>query len=181
MAAAPQAQAKAPSTADALSSSFLSSQEAASPTLSKEDQPWPDLYDSPHVTTLSREQLEGLLEGNSTAVSTNGSSASWLLVVYAPWCPHCQALEAALLRTAEALAESEGGRTLVAKFRGDRQERPFVAEKLDVKSFPSIFMLRPDQPLPSGASLAVGSARLIKKVSERRDVDSLLRWAEALQ
>ena len=48
-------------------------------------------------------------------------STTWLLVVYAPWCPHCQALQPALEGLAHQLAEREGEgqapRVRVAKFR----------------------------------------------------------------
>ena len=79
------------------------------------------LWEAPRVI----EALEGTNDDNST-----------LLVVYAPWCKYCQAMEDAF----EDLAASPPANVTVAKLRGDAV-RDFVEEKLMTKSFPSIYFI----------------------------------------
>lgn len=145
----------------------------------------PDLFQDPSVVALSRAHLEKLVEGD---VEMRGEKA-WLLVLYAPWCPFCQAMEASLLEVARSL---HGSDVAVAKFRADLDDRQFCVENLQLKSFPTILflpkVLQPSSEEPSVVKVKGSSARIegggrgvIKRISERRDVKSLLLWVEALR
>merc|ERR1712060_284480 len=57
--------------------------------------------------------VEATAEGLPDLLADGGA----LLVVYAPWCPFCQAMEEGLEGAAEALSAEDGVRTL--KLRGD--------------------------------------------------------------
>jgi len=85
-----------------------------------------------------------------------------LLVVYAPWCPFCQAMEAQLTRLAAA-APALGMQ--VAKLRGDT-EREFVRTQLATASFPTILAF-------AGAS---DGLRFSKHASEERSAEQLLAF-----
>jgi thiol-disulfide isomerase/thioredoxin len=63
-----------------------------------------------------------------------GSEGTSVMVVYAPWCQFCQAMEASY----DALAaEMEASGIVVAKYRGD-EDRDYVATEFNVKAFPTI-------------------------------------------
>lgn len=62
------------------------------------------------------------------------SDETSVMVVYAPWCQFCQAMEESYDKLA---AEMEGKGIVVAKYRGD-EDRDYVANEFDVKSFPTI-------------------------------------------
>lgn len=63
----------------------------------------------------------------------NGGSVDALMVVYAPWCAFCQALEPAF----EALAAELPKDAVLGKLRGDTR-REFVQREFGVSSFPTI-------------------------------------------
>lgn len=81
------------------------------------------------------------------------------LVVYAPWCPFCQAMEDGYEGAAKQLADLG---VTVAKFRGD-EKRAEIKEQLGVESFPSIYAIGAD-----------GAA--VKYDSEQRDTESLVAF-----
>jgi len=80
-----------------------------------------------------------------------------IMVVYAPWCQFCQAMEDEY----EKLAGELDG-MVVTKFRGD-EEREFVSAEFDVKSFPTILVKK--------------GGKLTKYESEDRDVAALKAFA----
>ena len=82
-----------------------------------------------------------------------------VLVVYAPWCPYCQALEAEFARLPAAIAPLP-----VCKFRGDTC-REYTRDRLQVAAFPTILFLlakdgelikheSPDEQRTTSAALA---------------------------
>lgn len=119
-----------------------------------------DIFDHPAIVNLSRADIEKL------ALSNEPREESWLVVLYAPWCPYCQAMEAAYQEVAETLA---GSGVRVGKFQADKDQKEFAKAQLQLKSFPTIHFL------------PKGSTTIVKRASERRDVFSLLTWVNALK
>ena len=78
------------------------------------------------------------------------------IVIYAPWCPFCQAMEGDYEKLANEL--SKKGIT-VAKYRGDT-DREFVTSQFNVEAFPTINIVTKDG--------------LVKYDSEERSVENLL-------
>ena len=107
-----------------------------------------DLWDtSKTVTTLgSQAEVEELQKGGKDAV----------VVVYAPWCQFCQAMEGEV----DKLAEASG--MPVYKFRGD-EEREYVKANMNTESFPTVNLL--------------SDGKFIKYESEDRSVDALKAFA----
>merc|ERR1719454_1554448 len=91
-----------------------------------------------------------------TALKGAGKEA--VVVVYAPWCQFCQAMEDEYSK----LAEASGLPTY--KFRGDEQ-REFVEATMNTKSFPTINKLTAD-------------GTLTKYESEDRSVDAMVAFAK---
>ncbi|KAK3127132.1 hypothetical protein QOZ80_7AG0568720 [Eleusine coracana subsp. coracana] len=118
-----------------------------------------DIFQSQAVVPLTRPGIENLLRLESR-------SEPWLVVLYAPWCPFCQAMEASYVELAEKLA---GSGVKVAKFRADGEQKPFAQAELQLQSFPTVLLF------PSR------TARPIKYPSEKRDVDSLLAFVNSLR
>ncbi|XP_042028236.1 5'-adenylylsulfate reductase 3, chloroplastic-like [Salvia splendens] len=121
--------------------------------------PHSDLFSSNNVVSLSRRGIENLLK-------LEKRSEAWVVVVYAPWCRFCQAMEESYVELGEKLA---GSGVKVAKFRGDGGEKAFAQEQLQLGSFPTVLLF------PKHAS------RPVKYPSEKRDVDSLLAFVNALE
>ena len=90
-----------------------------------------------------------------TALQADGKDA--VVVVYAPWCQFCQAMEGEY----EKLAEASG--LPVYKFRGD-EERAYVEENLNTKSFPTINYL--------------SGGKAVKYDSEDRSVEAMATFAK---
>ncbi|WZZ34672.1 hypothetical protein YC2023_018073 [Brassica napus] len=82
----------------------------------------------------------------------------WIVVLYAPWCPFFQAMEASYTELADKLARSG---VKVVKFRADGDQKEFAKQELQLGSFPTILVFPKN------------SSRPIKYPSEKRDVDSL--------
>ncbi|KAG6416488.1 hypothetical protein SASPL_123918 [Salvia splendens] len=118
-----------------------------------------DLFESKSVVKLSRRGIENL-------VKLEKRSEAWVVVVYAPWCRFCQAMEESYVELAEKLG---GSGVKVAKFRGDGEEKAFAQEQLQLGSFPTVLLF------PKHGS------RPVKYPSEKRDVDSLLSFVNALE
>ncbi|KAK3125109.1 hypothetical protein QOZ80_7BG0600080 [Eleusine coracana subsp. coracana] len=118
-----------------------------------------DIFQSQAVFSLTRTGIENLLRLESR-------SEPWLVVLYAPWCSFCQAMEASYVELAEKLA---GSGVKVAKFRADGEQKPFAQAELQLQSFPTVLLF------PSR------TARPIKYPSEKRDVDSLLAFVNSLR
>jgi len=90
------------------------------------------------------------------ALTSSGKEA--VVVVYAPWCQFCQAMEEEYAK----LGEASGLPTY--KFRGDEQ-REFVEAEMNTKSFPTINYLSP-------------SGELIKYESEDRSVEAMTAFVK---
>ncbi|KAL1567753.1 aspartic proteinase precursor [Salvia divinorum] len=121
--------------------------------------PVADLFTSENVVSLSQQGVENLLK-------LENRQEAWLVVLYAPWCQYCQAMESSYVELAEALA---GSGVKVAKFRADGEEKAFAQQQLQLGTFPTIVFF-PKRSL-----------RPIKYPSENRDVGSLMAFVNALQ
>jgi len=115
-----------------------------------------DLWIEGKVAAVSKPQAEALAAGKR--------DKDTIMVLYAPWCTFCQALEPSFSALADQLA---GTSVAVAKYQAD-VDREFSTEKLGLKTFPTIVYL------PKGRS------DFIKFPSERRDVDTLKMWVKSL-
>ena len=91
-----------------------------------------------------------------TALKASGKEA--VVVVYAPWCQFCQAMEDEYSKLADATGLP------VYKFRGDEQ-RDFVQKEMNTQSFPTINFISTD-----------GAAT--KYESEDRSVDAMAAFAK---
>ncbi|KAK3287359.1 hypothetical protein CYMTET_5129 [Cymbomonas tetramitiformis] len=111
-----------------------------------------DLWESGKVTAVeSQDDLMALKNGDSKSV----------VVVYAPWCQFCQAMEDEY----ETLAANLSAKGItVAKYRGD-EERDFVSAEFNVESFPTINV--------------VSGGTATKYESEERDATSLAAFVES--
>ncbi|RWR88475.1 adenosine 5' phosphosulfate reductase [Cinnamomum micranthum f. kanehirae] len=117
-----------------------------------------DIFNTQNIVNLSRPGIENLarLENRKEA---------WLVVLYAPWCQFCQGMEASYVELAARLS---GSGIKVGKFRADGDQKAFAKNELQLGSFPTILFF------PKHAS------QPIKYPSEKRDVDSLLAFVNAL-
>ncbi|CAN4083783.1 unnamed protein product [Withania somnifera] len=118
-----------------------------------------DIFDTKDIVTLSRPGVENLLK-------LEDRRESWLVVLYAPWCQFCQAMEGSYVELAEKLA---GSGVKVGKFRADGEQKAFAKEELQLGSFPTILFFPKHSSKP------------IEYPSEKRDVDSLLAFVNALR
>ena len=87
-----------------------------------------------------------------------GSNKDGVVVVYAPWCKFCQALEPQF----EELAKGLNG-VMVAKYRGD-EDRDFVKAKYNTNSFPTINVIK--------------GGKVIKYESEDRSVAAMKKFVQ---
>ncbi|KAK6283547.1 hypothetical protein POUND7_002499 [Theobroma cacao] len=118
-----------------------------------------DIFNSQSLVTLSRTGIENLAR-------LENRKEPWLVVLYAPWCPFCQAMEESYVELAEKLA---GSGVKVAKFRADGEQKEYAQTELQLGSFPTILFFPKH------------SSRPIKYASEKRDVDSLMAFINALR
>merc|ERR1712070_1155722 len=94
------------------------------------------------------------IETEEAALDLKNSADKSIMVVYAPWCQFCQAMEPEF----EKLAAELGDKVQVSKFRGD-EVRDFVTGEFNTASFPTINI--------------VGGGEAIKYDSEVRDAETL--------
>uniref|UniRef100_A0A5B7AMW1 adenylyl-sulfate reductase (glutathione) n=1 Tax=Davidia involucrata TaxID=16924 RepID=A0A5B7AMW1_DAVIN len=118
-----------------------------------------DIFNSQNMIALSRTGIENL-------VRLGNRSEPWLVVLYAPWCRFCQAMEGSYVELAEKLA---GSGVKVGKFRADGDQKAFAERELQLESFPTILFFPKH------------SSRPIKYPSEKRDVNSLMAFVNALR
>ncbi|GMH05298.1 hypothetical protein Nepgr_007138 [Nepenthes gracilis] len=118
-----------------------------------------DIFESQNLVTLNRGGIENLLR-------LEDRREPWLLVLYAPWCRFCQAMEGSYVEVAEKLA---GTGVKVGKFRADGEQKTFAEQELQLESFPTILFFPKH------------SSRPIKYPSEKRDVDSLMAFVNAFR
>ncbi|GFZ03240.1 APS reductase 3 [Actinidia rufa] len=119
----------------------------------------PDIFDTQNVVTLSRAGIENLLK-------LDDRREPWVVVLYAPWCQFCQAMEGSYVELADKLA---GTGVKVGKFQADGEQKTFAQQELQLGSFPTILFFPKH------------SSRPIKYPSEKRDVDSLMAFVNALR
>ncbi|CAJ1967075.1 unnamed protein product [Cylindrotheca closterium] len=100
------------------------------------------------------------LETTDAAIEVKSSGKPSVMVVYAPWCQFSQKMEEEF----EKFAEEVGGDVDIYSFRGD-EERDFVQENLNTKSFPTVNVIKPD-----------GTA--VKYESEVRTVDAFKKFMD---
>ncbi|OMO64817.1 Thioredoxin-independent 5'-adenylylsulfate reductase [Corchorus olitorius] len=118
-----------------------------------------DLFNSQNLVTLSRAGIENLAKlGNR--------KEPWLVVLYAPWCQFCQGMEESYVQLADKLA---GSGVKVAKFRADGDQKEYAKKELQLGSFPTILFFPKHSSKP------------VKYASEKRDVDSLMAFINALR
>ncbi|KAH8968907.1 hypothetical protein BDL97_02G007300 [Sphagnum fallax] len=86
-----------------------------------------DLFGSSRVMQLNLDEIDTL--------ATSHRSKPWLVVLYAPWCTHCQAMEPAFNMVAQRLQHSD---VFVAKFQADGDNKPYAKQYLQLESFPTI-------------------------------------------
>ncbi|KAK2644511.1 hypothetical protein Ddye_019706 [Dipteronia dyeriana] len=118
-----------------------------------------DIFNSQNLVTLSRTGIENLAR-------LENRQEPWLVVLYAPWCQFCQAMEGSYVELADKLA---GSGVKVGKFRADGDEKEYAKRELQLGSFPTILFF------PKHSSKA------IKYPAEKRDADSLLAFVNALK
>ncbi|KAM7525239.1 hypothetical protein LguiA_015141 [Lonicera macranthoides] len=118
-----------------------------------------DIFDTKNVVALSRTGVENL-------VKMVDRKEPWLVVLYAPWCGFCQAMEESYVELAEKLA---GSGVKVGKFRADGDQKAFAQQELQLESFPTILFFPKN------------SSRPIKYPTEKRDIDSLMAFVSALR
>ncbi|XP_074327152.1 5'-adenylylsulfate reductase 3, chloroplastic-like [Apium graveolens] len=118
-----------------------------------------DIFNSQHVVSLTRPGIENLIK-------LEDRREPWLVVLYAPWCRFCQAMEGSYVELAEKLA---GTGVKVAKFQADGEQKAFAERELQLGSFPTI-LFYPKH-----------SSRAVKYPSEKRDVESLLAFVNTLR
>ncbi|EPS73750.1 adenylyl-sulfate reductase, partial [Genlisea aurea] len=121
----------------------------------------PDLFETQNVVRLSRQGIENLLK----LKEGGGRREPWLVVLYAPWCQFCQAMEGSYLEVGRELV---GRGVKVGKFRADGEEKGFAQKELQLGSYPTLLFFPKH------------SARPIKYPSEKRDVASLMAFVKAL-
>ncbi|XP_050288534.1 5'-adenylylsulfate reductase 3, chloroplastic-like [Quercus robur] len=118
----------------------------------------PDIFNTQNLVTLNRTGIENLAR-------LEDRKEPWIVVLYAPWCQFCQAMEASYVELAEKLA---GSGVKVGKFRADGDQE-YAQRELQLGSFPTILFFPKH------------SSRPIKYPSENRDVDSLMAFVNALR
>ncbi|OVA03389.1 Phosphoadenosine phosphosulfate reductase [Macleaya cordata] len=118
-----------------------------------------DIFSSESVVSLSRAGIENLAK-------LENRREPWLVVLYAPWCRFCQAMEGSYVELAEKL---KGSGVKVGKFRADGEQKAFAQKELQMGSFPTILFFPKHSSQP------------IKYPSEKRDVDSLMAFVSALR
>lgn len=118
-----------------------------------------DLFESENLVTLSRAGIENLLR-------LEDRREPWIVVLYAPWCQFCKGMEASYVELADKLA---GSGVKVGKFQADGDQKEFAKSELQLGSFPTILFFPKHTAQP------------IKYPTEKRDVDSLLAFVNALR
>ncbi|XP_044461355.1 5'-adenylylsulfate reductase 1, chloroplastic-like isoform X2 [Mangifera indica] len=118
-----------------------------------------DIFNSQNLVNLTRIGVENLAR-------MSNRQEPWIVVLYAPWCQFCQAMEGSYVELADKLA---GSGVKVGKFRADGDQKEYAKQELQLGSFPTILFF------PKHAS------KPIKYTSEKRDVDSLMAFVNALR
>eukprot|EP00199_Chlamydomonas_sp_CCMP681_P002201 CAMPEP_0119105216 /NCGR_PEP_ID=MMETSP1180-20130426/3246_1 /TAXON_ID=3052 ORGANISM="Chlamydomonas cf sp, Strain CCMP681" /NCGR_SAMPLE_ID=MMETSP1180 /ASSEMBLY_ACC=CAM_ASM_000741 /LENGTH=416 /DNA_ID=CAMNT_0007090221 /DNA_START=33 /DNA_END=1283 /DNA_ORIENTATION=+ len=115
-----------------------------------------DLWVDGQVAALSKAQVQDIAAGKR--------DKDIVAVLYAPWCPFCQAMEGSWTELADSL---KGSSVTVAKYQADT-DKDFATEQLGLKTFPTIVFF------PKGRS------GFVKYPSERRDAETLRMWVRSM-
>ncbi|OVA07814.1 Phosphoadenosine phosphosulfate reductase [Macleaya cordata] len=118
-----------------------------------------DIFNSENLVSLTRAGIENLAK-------LENRREPWVVVLYAPWCQFCQGMEASYVELGEKLKESG---VKVGKFRADGEQKEYAKQELQLGSFPTILFFPKHSSQP------------IKYPSEKRDVDSLMAFVNALR
>jgi adenylyl-sulfate reductase (glutathione) len=86
-----------------------------------------------------------------------------MVVLYAPWCQFCQGLEATYAEVAE---DATSDTLRVAKYQADVDKE--YAQSIGLTTYPTILFM------------PAGSDKIVKYTSDRRTVESLQMWSNAL-
>ncbi|KAG2688321.1 hypothetical protein I3760_09G090000 [Carya illinoinensis] len=119
----------------------------------------PDIFNNQNLVTLGRTGIENLAR-------LENRKETWIVVLYAPWCTFCQAMEASYIELAEKM---KGTGVKVGKFRADGEHKEYAKRELQLGSFPTILCF------------PKGTCRPIKYPSEKRDAESLMAFVNALR
>ena len=101
------------------------------------------------------------IASNDEALDIIKSGKEAIIAVYAPWCQFCQGMEEEFAKYAESTGLP------VYKFRGD-EEREFVGENLNTKSFPTVNFVKAD-----------GS--VVKYESEERKAEDFAKFEKSFE
>ena len=89
-----------------------------------------DIFTGGAVAAMTREEIEALNDEDVHEETT-------LAVLYAPWCPFCQAMQDGFEAAAERLAPKG---VKVTKFRADGDQKEWCKETLSLASFPTVLL-----------------------------------------
>jgi adenylyl-sulfate reductase (glutathione) len=120
--------------------------------------------DTSAIKVETRESMQKRISNKSSSAAVNEENE--MIVLYAPWCPFCQAMETSFTESALTFGKSKNVR--FSKFRADKDEKEWSKENLSLTSFPTILLF------PKGRQ------GYIKLGSERRDVESLQIFVESI-
>ncbi|KAG0557895.1 hypothetical protein KC19_11G165100 [Ceratodon purpureus] len=117
-----------------------------------------DLFTSDSVVNLTLDEID--------ALARTHRSRSWLVVLYAPWCRFCQAMEPNFERVAHHLEQSN---VYVGRFRADGDYKEYAKRYLQLEHFPTVLFFPKN------------SSNIVKYQSENREVDALLGFVHAFE
>ncbi|KAI3689456.1 hypothetical protein L2E82_47413 [Cichorium intybus] len=115
-----------------------------------------DIFESQNVVNLTRTEIENL-------VKMEDLKDVWMVVLYAPWCLFCQAMEASYVELADKLS---GSGVKVGKFRADGDQKSFAKQELQLGSFPTILFFPKHLSRPIKCRLCIENLYLGVQVSE---------------
>eukprot|EP00898_Chlorokybus_atmophyticus_P005108 jgi/Chlat1/5599/Chrsp369S05373 len=118
-----------------------------------------DLWTDGAVKEMSYEDVSQLVNGGDRKENT-------MVVLYAPWCQFCQAMESAYATVAKTLSKTGQA---VGKFRADGEVKEWAIKNLGLTTFPTIVMF------PKSSSSYVTYA------TDRRDEQSLVAFVNAVE
>jgi len=107
------------------------------------------------VVTLTEKNFDETIKGNPRV----------LVEFYAPWCGHCKALTPEYEAAAKAIAADEGITAVLAKV--DATEEKKLAEKYEVKGFPTLKFFTGDVDSPSDYSGGRTEATIVQWIRTR--------------
>ena len=115
------------------------------------------------MTRVERDAMERLLNESTHSETT-------LAVLYAPWCPFCQAMVGGFEAAAAAFKNGKNKKVDVVKFRADGDEKEWSKENLSLKSFPTILLFPEGRSghVKLGSEVATPRAEHFRRVRRRK-------------